>query len=131
MIGYPKPPKTKRKSRTKVWNKIRRDILKPMFADRGITYCEVTKYEYEQGNITQQEAQKRNWALSFHHRHKRDWYKRFKRETEERLLGEFDQVLLVGQHYHSLLEADADLTAHYFEVLRGQEHLPKLQDTHD
>lgn len=115
---YPKP-KSKRKSRVKIWNKIRQKILKPMFESRGITYCEVTKYEFEHGNITQAQAIKRNFNLSFHHRHKRDWYKQF--ENEEELLGDFDQVLLLGQYYHNKLEYDFELTEKYFNILRGLE----------
>lgn len=127
---YPKPS-SKKKSRIDVWNRIRQNVLKPMFSGRNITYCEVSRWELERGNITEKEARSRNWALSFHHRHKRDWYKQFSRSEEERLLGDFDQVLLVGQYYHSLLENDPELTAYYFRVLRGQEHLPNSQGMRD
>lgn len=119
MIGYPKPPKTTRKSRVEVWNKIRQNVLKPLFEDREITYCEITRYEFEQGNITEKQAKERNYALSFAHRHKRDWYKQFSREIEEKMLGSFNQVLLLGQYYHNLIESDAELTEHYFQILRG------------
>ena len=118
MIGYPKP-KSKKKSRVQVWNRIRANVLKPMFEEKEIFYCEVTKYEFEQGNITEKEAQKRNFNLSFHHRHKRDWYKQF--DNEQELLGDFNQVLLLGQYYHNKLEYDAELTKKYFELLRGSE----------
>lgn len=90
-----------------------------MFEDREIGYCEITRYEFEHGNITEKQARERNFALSFAHRHKRDWYKQFGRETEEKLLGSFNQVLLLGQYYHSLIENDAELTRHYFQLLRG------------
>lgn len=129
MIGYQKPT-SKKKSRVNTWNRIRKSVLKPMFEGKGIIYCEVTKWEFERGNITEKEAKKRNFNLSFHHRHKRDWYKQFTRETEEKLLGSFDQVLLVGQYYHQLIEYDADLTEYYFRVLRGQESLPETPGTH-
>lgn len=112
-------PKSKKKSRVKVWNRIRSNVLKPLFEGKGITYCEVTKYEFEQGNITKAEALKRNFNLSFHHRHKRDWYKQF--DNEEEMLGDFNQVLLLGQYYHHKLEYDSELTKHYFNILRGLE----------
>lgn len=121
MVGfnpYPKPS-SKKRSRVDTWNSIRQNVLKPLFSSKGITYCEVTRYEYEQGNITKQEALKRNFNLSFHHRHKRDWYKQFSNEKE--LLGSFNQVLLLGQYYHDKLEYDSELTKKYFEILRGLE----------
>jgi len=119
---YPKPPKSKKKNRKGVWDRVRTTVVKPMFQALGVTYCEVTKYEFERGNITKAQALKRNYNLSFHHRHKRDFYKQFKNERE--LLGNLDQVLLVGQYYHDILEADKEATEAYFMRFRGKEKLP-------
>jgi hypothetical protein len=117
----PKPQKTKSPDRVAVWNRIRMSVLKPMFKKLNITYCEVSKYLYSQGMITDKQAQDRNFNLSFHHRHKRDWYKQFGREKEEQLLGDFSQVILVGDYYHNMLENNKELSDKWFLALRGEE----------
>lgn len=123
MIGYPKPTKTKKRDRVKIWNRIRTKVVKPMFKELNITYCEVARYLYSLGRITEEQAMERNFGVTFHHRHKRDWYKQFDREKEEQLLGEFPQVILVGQYYHNLLEKNEELSKEWFDELRGEEIL--------
>ncbi len=114
---------TKRSKRVDQWNKIRTTVVDPMFKALHIDYCEVTAYLHAHGKITSAEAIERNTFLSYHHRHKRDWYKKFGKKEAE-MLGRHDQVIKVGQYYHKLLEpTKRKLTVEWFEILRGKEEL--------
>jgi hypothetical protein len=52
---------------------------------------------------------------SFHHRHKRNWYKI---KGNKELLGDFNQVILVCANCHSILEGNKELTENLFKQLR-------------
>ena len=101
-------------NKTREWAKARKK-LKEEFEEQGITYCEITAYEYKHHHITRKQAIERNRILSFHHRHKRIWY-----YSQPELLGDSNQVLLLGAYYHNRLEYNAELTKKWFEILRDQ-----------
>jgi len=88
---------------TKKWEADRKK-LKEVFADKGMVYCEARLPGCLVNNF-----------LSFHHRHKRIWYKR---KGRERLLGSFNQVILVCQSCHDLLENNKELSNKIFKELR-------------
>ena len=94
-----------------------------MFASLNVTYCEVASFLYSTRKISALEAKEANHNLSFHHRHKRDWYKQFDKKKEEQLLGDHNQVILIGMFYHNLLEHNKELTEQWFLELRGEEIL--------
>ena len=119
----PKPVKKKRTSRVAAWNYIRKKVVKPTFKKLNINYCEVAKYLYSKGMISEAQAYDRNFNLSFHHRHKRDWYKCSDREKEEQMLGDYNQIIMVGDYYHDKLESSKELTKRWFLALRGEEVL--------
>ena len=83
------------------WNKAR-TRLKKIFQEKGITTCEAKL-----------EGCMRNFALSFHHRHKRYWY--IKRPE---LLEDFNQVILTCANCHFILEGDKKLHEELFNKLR-------------
>ena len=120
---YPKPVKTKKVSRKDRWDKIRTKVVKPIFKKLNINYCEVTRYLYSFEMITEEQAVERNYNFSFHHRHKRDWYKQFGFKKEGELLGDYSQVLFIGQYYHNMLEGNEELTKQWFDELRGEEEI--------
>ena len=82
-----------------------RDKLKIIYQEKGIVRCEARL-----------EGCMRDFAMSFHHRHKRWWY--IKRPE---LLGEFNQTILVCAFCHDKLEASAGETILMFNNLRGKE----------
>jgi len=87
----------------------------------------ILKKEYEERCITSCEARItpfcNNWfALSWHHRHKRRWYK-IKDHSREPLLASFNHTILVCGPCHDYLEQHPDETRKYFEKLRGKEML--------
>lgn len=58
--------------------------------------------------------------LSPAHRHKRIEYK-----LCPDWLSEYNQVILACQHGHQTIEADKELTQQVFEILRGEDRLPR------
>ena len=88
------------------------------------TINKILKREYEERGITTCEARipgvcMRDFALSWHHRHKRRWYKT-KDHSREALLASFNQTILVCAACHDRLEQHPDETREYFERLRGK-----------
>lgn len=79
--------------------------LKKIYADKGITTCELRL-----------EGCTNNWALGFHHRHRRVDY----RSWTEGLLS-FNQTILCCVSCHEKVQYDKDLSDHYFGKLRGPE----------
>ena len=79
-------------------------ILKFIYTDRGITRCEICGDDF---------------MLSWHHRHKREWYRKY-----PRLLCQFNQTLLLDIKCHNMLELDGNKHKKYFHELRGKEVLP-------
>lgn len=75
--------------------------LKELFTEKEITRCELCQSPF---------------MLSWHHRHKRLFY----RGCPE-LLSEFNQVILVCAKDHDELERDKDYTKQVFLRLRGEE----------
>jgi hypothetical protein len=75
--------------------------LKMLFADKGITRCELCQSSF---------------ILSWHHRHKRMWY----RSCPE-MLSDFSQAILVCARHHDMLEKDKNYSQEVFESLRGKE----------
>jgi hypothetical protein len=57
-----------------------------------------------------------NDRQSWHHKHKRNWYK-----SRPELLSEYSQTIGICNHCHDILEKDSKLTAYYFKKLRGNE----------
>jgi len=88
---------------TKKWEKDRRN-LKKVFDDKWITNCEAQLGGCMHNNF-----------LSFHHRHKRKWYKE---RGKEDLLGAFNQNILVCANCHEKLEDDRKATREIFLQLR-------------
>jgi hypothetical protein len=80
-----------------VWKEAR-EKLKPIFMEKGIVRCEICKGDF---------------AMSFHHRHKRWEYIRHKED-----LGKFEEVLLLCAFCHEKLETDKELTKQWFQRLR-------------
>lgn len=126
-LFYEKPKSVPKPNRSAVWNKIRNEVVKPAFRERGITYCENCKWEVENGHCSYLTAVTRPKIYSFHHRHKRNWYKQFTRQTEELLLGVFEQVMLVCAECHNRLEYDRELNKSRFQSIKGAEN-PQLQE---
>jgi hypothetical protein len=89
---------------TKKWENDR-GKLKEIYFDKGIIHCEARLPGCMIDNF-----------LSFHHRHKRAWYKA---KGREKLLGDFNQTVLVCQNCHSILENDRKATREIFRQLRG------------
>ena len=89
-------------------------ILKRIYEEREIRSCEA--------RITN--LCMRDFALSWHHRHKRNWYKT-KDRSREALLASYNQTILVCGACHDYLEKHPDETKRYFERLRGKEILAK------
>jgi len=84
--------------------------LKRLYEEKGITSCEARV-----------KSICRIWfALSWHHRHKRRWYKT-KDHSREKLLESFNQTILVCAACHDYLEQHPDETRKYFKQLRGEE----------
>lgn len=79
--------------------------LKEIYIEKGITRCEV-KFKKCLGLF----------ALSWHHRHKRVWYK-----DKPELLASFNQTLLTCPYCHQQLEWDKKLHEETFQRLRGDE----------
>jgi 5-methylcytosine-specific restriction endonuclease McrA len=89
-------------NRIQQWDKIRKK-LKKEFEDRGITYCELCGSTFN---------------LSFAHRKKRRFYYSRIPGEEERLLGDWNEVLLLCIPCHQKIEKDAELTREVFNRLR-------------
>lgn len=87
------------------WPK-QREGLKKIYQSKGIVRCELRL-----------EGCMKDFAMSFHHRHKRWWY--IKRPE---LLGEFNQTVLACASCHDKAEASARLTEELFNKLRNAEH---------
>lgn len=75
--------------------------LKSLFVDREITRCELCQSPF---------------MLSWHHRHKRLWYR-----GKPELLSEFNQVVLLCAKCHDEAERDKEHTKDIFMKLRGEE----------
>lgn len=78
-------------------------ILKKIYFDKGIRYCEV---RIDNKCMS-------SWGLGFAHRHKRYFYK-----DKPELLSDFNQTILACSHCHQQLEADNKLTEKVFQCLR-------------
>jgi hypothetical protein len=76
--------------------------LKKLFWDSRIVKCEICGGTF---------------GLSFHHLHKRVWYYE---KAREKLLGDFNQVLLVCAKCHQELEYDRERTKLEFKNHRGK-----------
>jgi len=76
-------------------------VLKDLFTDKEITRCELCQSPF---------------ILSWHHRHKRMFY----RSCPE-LLSDFNQVILVCAKDHDELERDKEYSKEVFMRLRGIE----------
>jgi len=76
-------------------------ILKELYQDRDITYCEICGGTF---------------ALSWHHRHKRVFYK-----DKPELLSSFNQTILVCPVCHQKIEYNRELHNKTFKKLRGDE----------
>lgn len=87
---------------------------------RNILANKKLKQEYLRRGITTCEAKlngcMRDFGLSFHHRHKRHWYR-----DKPELLSDFNQTILVCANCHHLLETDRKLTEEIFNKLRQPE----------
>lgn len=81
--------------------------LKEEFQDLGVISCEICGSE---------------WALSWHHRHKRQWYR-----GKEWLLSDIRQVLLLCPNHHDMLERSRALSNETFKKYRSQEHMSYLR----
>lgn len=77
--------------------------LKQIYFDAGITSCEMCSSTF---------------GLSWHHRHKRVWYKA---PGRQHLLSHMSQTILVCIACHEVLEVDAEITSQKFMELRGEE----------
>jgi hypothetical protein len=115
-------PSGKKTSAVNRWANFR-EFLKRDFTRRDITQCEICKWEHENLSPMQLALDnlKKGFCLSFAHRHKRRWYLPF-----PELLRAFEQVLLVCQAHHSLIEYNSTLTELWFRRLRGPEKLDFL-----
>jgi hypothetical protein len=92
-------------------------ILKRIYKERGNTTCEAKIPG----------ACMRDFALSWHHRHKRRWYKT-KDHSREPLLATFNHTILVCGPCHEYLEQHPDESKKYFLKLRGKEMLAEKPD---
>lgn len=79
--------------------------LKEIYLDKGITSCEARL-----------DKCMKTFAMSFHHRHKRVWYKQ-----NPDWLTDFNHTILVCANCHGLLERDRELHYKVFSKLRCQE----------
>lgn len=77
--------------------------LKKIYAEKGITECEVRL----PGCL-------KNWALGFAHKHKRQDYYRLSPE----MLGNFYQTVLACSVCHNIIEHNKELTKEVFARLR-------------
>lgn len=75
-------------------------ILKELFYEKDITRCEKCGTDF---------------ALSFAHLHKRDWYKP---KDKQHLLYAFEQVLLLCINCHEEIEVNKEKTEELFNQLR-------------
>lgn len=80
-------------------------ILKQLFLDKGIDYCEIGLPRCV-----------KTWTLANVHRHKRMWYK-----SNLELLYDFKQVVRGCTPCHETIENDKELTEAIFLKLRGPE----------
>ena len=80
-----------------------REKLKREYQERGITSCEL-KFD----------GCMKDFAMSFHHRHKRWWY-----INKPDLLGYFNQTVLTCASCHQKAEASTELTKYVFKTLRN------------
>lgn len=80
------------------WTKAR-SLLKKLYYYKGITRCEICGTDN---------------FLSFAHRHKREWY-----NSDPKLLGEFNETLLLCVPCHQKIEYDKELTEETFNRLRN------------
>ena len=81
------------------------EILKNLFEDREVKACEI--------NLP---GCMNTFALSWHHRHKRIWYR-----SQPEKLSEWKQAILACAKCHHFCEQDAELTEEVFQRLRGDE----------
>jgi len=73
--------------------------LKEIYSDKEIVWCEMCGTTF---------------GLTFHHRHKRVWYKR-----KMKLLAEFDQTILICLKCHQRIEYNREEHHKVFNKLRG------------
>lgn len=90
--------------RAKYWIKIRKEVVIPMFKEKGIESCELRLSPLCTGSL----------YTGFAHKHERYWYYR-----RRDLLGDFRQVLLTCVQCHALLDMRKELKQKKFKELRG------------
>jgi len=93
-----KTPISRRGKANQYWYECKQK-LKQEFMAKGITKCEICGKDF---------------ALSFHHRHKRRYYL----GEKKKLLGSFNEVILLDAFCHDRLEYDKELTKQWFIKLR-------------
>jgi len=81
------------------------DKLKGIYLEKGIQYCEA---RLDDCMI--------NFGLSFHHRHKRIWYKM--KPERKKLLTDFNHTIIVCAKCHSTLEWNRKKHRELFNKLR-------------
>lgn len=79
--------------------------LEKMFLEREITTCEYNKPHKCSW-----------WCLNFAHRHKRREYL-----GKEELLEDFNQVALMCQESHNIIEPSRERTQAFFQEIRGDD----------
>ncbi len=94
-----------RSKRVEYWNKVRKEVLKPMFLAKGITSCELRLKDCL-GSM----------FLSFAHKQARRFY-----YDNPARLGAFEECLLSCVNCHKTLDASKELKIKTFKRLRGGE----------
>ncbi len=87
------------------------EILKGIYRDKGITYCELGASDHFNRTCTN------NIYLGFAHRHKRRWYY----DKPDSLISSFSQTLLLCTNCHQRIEYDRELSESVFNELRGED----------
>jgi len=89
--------------RAKYWIKIRKEVVIPMFKEKGIESCEL-RFIGCTGKL----------FTGFAHRHERSWY-----YCKPDALGDFNQILLICSTCHLILDTRKELKEMKFKELRG------------
>jgi len=90
-----------RNLKSKAYMKAKKNILIPLFVDKGITQCELRFKGCFVG-----------FFLAFAHKKKRRDYSSLEELTE------FNEVIVACQHCHNIIEHDRELTEKEFRRLR-------------
>ena len=81
-------------------------ILKRIYLERGINYCELNFYGCA-----------KTWALAWAHRHRRIWYYK-----KPELLSSFNQTIVACTSCHQKIDSNKELLEESFNKLRGKEN---------